>query len=170
MSNETYLKKFKHYRQYHFRCRIPKDLDEIFSQKEIYVSLKSSSYKICKYLSGNLYGITQSIFNDVREGYMKDITLEDVKSILRDKVRQTLKHIQLYEWDTNKWSDKQLQDRISDIDRKEKDLKERLENDFKGTTEHIAKEVDKILNDKDLKPDKKNFEYRVLISRRTDLS
>ena len=26
---------------------------------------------------------------------MKDITLEDVKSILRDKVRQTLKHIHL---------------------------------------------------------------------------
>ena len=145
MSNETYLKKFKHYRQYHFRCRIPKDLNETFPQKEFTVSLKSSSYKICKYLSGNLYGITQSLFDEIREGYMKDITLEDVKSILRDKVRQTLKHIQLYEWDTNKWSDKQLQDRISDIDRKEKDLKERLENDYKGTTEHIAKEVDKIL-------------------------
>ena len=44
----------------------------------------------------NLYQITQSIFNEVREGYMKDITLDDVKSILRDKVRQTLKHNQLY--------------------------------------------------------------------------
>nr|ADI18406.1 hypothetical protein [uncultured delta proteobacterium HF4000_08N17] len=46
--------------------------------------MKCNSYKICKFISINLYQITQSIFNEVREGYMKDITLEDVKSILRD--------------------------------------------------------------------------------------
>ena len=100
---------------------------------------------------------------------MQDITLEDVKVILRDKVRQTIKHIHLYEWDTNKWNEKELQDRIGEIDKKEKKLKDRLHSDFKGTTEHLAKEVDKILKDKDLKPDKKNYEYRGLISRWTDL-
>ena len=130
MSKKTYLMRSKRpYDQYFYRCKIPKDLNETFPQKEFTISLKSSSFKICKYLSGNLYGITQSIFNEIREGYMKDITLEDVKSILRDKVRQTLKHIQLYEWDTNKWSEKQLQGRISEIDKKEKDLIERLENE-----------------------------------------
>ena len=103
----------------------------------------------------NLYNITQSIFYEVREGYMKDITLEDVKSILKDKVRQTLKHIHLYEWDTNKWNEKELQDRIDEIDKKEKELKDRLHSDFKGTTEHLANEVDKILKDKDLKPNKR---------------
>ena len=159
----------KPYQQYHFRCRIPKDLDKTFTQKDFTVSLKCNSYKICKFISINLYQITQSIFNEVREGYMNDITLEDVKSILRDKVRQTLKHIQLYEWDTNKWSEKELQDRITEIDKKEKKLIERLQNDFKGTTAHLAKEVDRILKNKELKPDKKNFEYRGLISRWTDL-
>jgi len=141
MSKETYLMQTrKPYQQYHFRCRIPKDLDKTFTQKDFTVSLKCNSYKICKFISMNLYQITQSIFNEVREGYMKDITLEDVKSILRDKVRQTLKHIQLYEWDTNKWSEKELQDRITEIDKKEKKLIERLQNDFKGTTAHLAKE------------------------------
>ena len=109
------------------------------------------------------------IFMEVREGYMKDITIDDVKSILRDKVRQTLKHIHLYEWDTNKWNEKELQDRIDEIDKKEKELKDRLHSHFKRTNEHLAKEVDKILKDKDLKPDKKNYEYRGLISRWTDL-
>ena len=74
----------KPYQQYHFRCRIPKDLDKTFTQKDFTVSLKCNSYKICKFIPINLYQITQSIFNEVREGYMKDITLEDVKSILRD--------------------------------------------------------------------------------------
>ncbi len=100
---------------------------------------------------------------------MQDITLEDVKIILKDKVRQTLKHIQLYEWYTNKWSEKELQDRIPQIDKKEKKLLDRLQNNFKGTTAHLAKEVDKILKDKELKPDKKNFEYKGLILRWTDL-
>ena len=109
------------------------------------------------------------IFMEVREGYMKDITIDDVKEILREKVRQTIKHIHLYEWETNKWNEKELQERIDEIDEKENKLKERLQNDFKGTTEHLAKEVDKILKDKDLKPDKKNYEYKGLISRWTDL-
>ena len=170
MSKKTYLMQTrKPYQQYFFRCKIPKDLDKTFSQKDFTVSLKTNEYKTCKILSMNLHQITLSIFNEVREGYMKDITLEDVKSILRDKVRQTLKHIQLYEWDTNKWSEKELQDRITEIDKKEKKLIERLQNDFKGTTAHLAKEVDKILKDKELKSDKKNFEYRGLISRWTDL-
>jgi hypothetical protein len=170
MSNKNYLMQRKTpYQQYFFRCKIPQDLDKTFSQKEFIVSLKTNSYKICKTLSMNLHKITQSIFNEVREGYMKDITLEDVKTILRDKVRHTLKHIQLYEWETNKWDERELQKRINEIDNKEEDLIERLQNDFKGTTEHLAKEVDRILKDKELKPDKKNFEYRGLISRWTDL-
>ena len=110
------------------------------------------------------------IFMEVREGYMKDITIDDVKEILREKVRQTIKHINLYEWETNKWNEKELQERIDEIDKKENKLKERLQNDFKGTTEHLAKEVDRILKKKELKPDKKNYEYRGLISRWVDLS
>ena len=143
------MQRRKPYEQYFFRCKIPKDLDKTFTQKDFTVSLKCNSYKICKFLSMNLYNITQSIFYEVREGYMKDITLEDVKSILKDKVRQTLKHIQLYEWDTNKWSEKELQDRIAEIDKKEKKLLDRLQNDFKGTTAHLAKEVDKNLKEKE---------------------
>ena len=170
MVNRTYLKMNKiPYPQYLFRCKIPKDLVKIFLQKQFSISLRSNSYKHSKIISFNLYKTTQFIFDEVRQGFMQDITLEDVKVILRDKVRQTIKHIHLYEWDTNKWNEKELQDRIGEIDKKEKKLKDRLHSDFKGTTEHLAKEVDKILNGKNLKPDKKNYEYRGLISRWTDL-
>ena len=166
----TYLiQKTKPYPQYLFRCKIPKDLVMMFPQKVISLSVKSNSYRHSKIICFNLYKTTQFIFDEVRQGIMQDITLEDVKVILREKVRQTIKHINLYEWETNKWNEKELQERIDEIDEKENKLKERLQNDFKGTTEHLAKEVDKILKDKDLKPDKKNYEYRGLISRWTDL-
>ena len=170
MTRRTYLIQTKKpYQHYLFRCIIPKDLIKIFPQKVISLSVQSNSYKHSKIISLNLYKTIQFIFDEVREGFMKDITLVDVKVILRDKVRQTIKHINLYEWETNKWNEKELQERIDEIDDKENKLKERLQNDFKGTTEHLAKEVDKILKDKDLKPDKKNYEYRGLISRWTDL-
>ena len=166
----TYLiQKTKPYPQYLFRCKIPKDLVMMFPQKVISLSVKSNSYRHSKIICFNLYKTTQFIFDEVRQGIMQDITLEDVKVILREKVRQTIKHINLYEWETNKWNEKELQERIDEIDDKENKLKERLQNDFKGTTEHLANEVDKILKDKDLKPDNKNYEYRGLISRWTDL-
>ena len=57
---------------------------------------------------------------------MKDIAIEDVKNILRRKVNQTLKHIHLYERDTNKWNENELKERIDKIDEKEKKLKDRF--------------------------------------------
>ena len=60
--------------QYFFRCKIRKDFDKTFTQKDFTVSLQCNSNKIYKFISMNLYQITQSIFNEVREGYMKDIT------------------------------------------------------------------------------------------------
>ena len=126
MTRRTYLIQTKKtYQHYLIRCIIPKDLIKIFPQKVISLSVQSNSYKHSKIISFNLYKTTQFIFDEVREGFMQDITLVDVKVILRDKVRQTIKHINLYEWETNKWNEKELQERIDEIDDKENKLKER---------------------------------------------
>ena len=100
---------------------------------------------------------------------MQDITLEDVKEILRQKFKQTIKHIDLYQWKTNKWEPHELAKRIEEIDKKEKKILSRLQTDFIETNEIISKEIDKILIKKNLKPDKQNYEYAGLISRWTDL-
>ena len=170
MQNHTYISRGKKpYQQYQFRCIIPKDLENTFSTKEFRISLKSSLYSHSKIISTNLYNISQFIFGEVRGGYMKDIAIEDVKNILRRKVNQTLKHIHLYERDTNKWNENELKERIDKIDEKEKKLKDRLKTDYKDTIDKIEKEVDKILITQNLKPDKNNFEYSGLIRKWTDL-
>ena len=61
----------------------------VFPQREIRISLKSSLYSHSKIISTNLYNLSQFIFREVREGYMKNITLEDVKNILRVEVRKS---------------------------------------------------------------------------------
>ena len=43
------MQRRKPYEQYFFRCKIPKDLDKTFTQKDFTVSLKCNLYKICKF-------------------------------------------------------------------------------------------------------------------------
>jgi len=55
MSKKTYLMQTRQtYEQYFFRCKIPKNFDKTFTQKDFKVSLKSSSYKVSKIISTNV--------------------------------------------------------------------------------------------------------------------
>ena len=122
----------KPYQNFYSRCIIPKDLRSILGQSQIRISLKNSNYCYSKIVANNLHIITQDIFENIRAGHMQDITLDDVKDILRKKFKQTIKHIDLYEWKTNKWSPAVMKDRIKEIDVKENKLLKRLQNDFEG--------------------------------------
>ena len=113
MHNQNYLARgTKPYQYFYFRCIIPKDLKGMFRQSQIRISLKSSDYCYSKIVANSLYIVTQDIFENIREGHMQDITLEDVKDILRQKFIQTIKHIDLYQWKTNKWEPLELAKRI----------------------------------------------------------
>ena len=121
MNHQNHLSKGKKpYHQYQFRCIVPKDLVEVFSTREFRISLKSSLYSHSKIISRNLYNLSQFIFREVREGYMKDITLEEVKNILRIEVRKSLLHIHHYEYGTNVYDDEKLKESISRVERMRK--------------------------------------------------
>ena len=105
----------------------------------------------------------------MRQGNMRDITIDDVKRILRDKVEQTLKHIHHYHWDTNRFDDEEVQKRIAETQKKEQELKDHLKKDYKGTLERIEKEMEEILKKENITQDKKNVDYKGLIGRWTEL-
>ena len=77
------------------------------------MSLRSSLYSHCKIISTNLHNISQHLFREFRQGKMKDITLDDVKDILRVEVRKSLLHIHHYELGTNVFSKDKLNESIS---------------------------------------------------------
>ena len=84
MRNRNYLaRSTKPYQYYYFHCIIPKDLRGILGKSQIRISLKNSDYCYSKIVSNSLYIIAQNIFEELRAGHMQDITLEDVKDILR---------------------------------------------------------------------------------------
>ena len=159
----------KPYQSFLFRCIIPKDLISVFRQVEFRVSLGNSMYSHSKIISTNLYNLCQFIFREVREGNMQDITLEDVKNILRIEVRKSLLHIHHYQYGTNVFSKDKLKDSISRSMKEEERLRGRLEKDYKGTIDLIEREIDKILITQNIEPNVRNVEYKGLVRRWIEL-
>ena len=58
----------------------------------------------------------------MRQGNMRDITIDDVKRILKDKVEQTFKYIHHYNWDTHRYDEEEVQKRIAETQKKERKL------------------------------------------------
>ena len=170
MSNQNHLSRgTKPYQYYYFRCIIPKDLRETLGKSQIRLSLKHSDYCYSKIVANSLYIIAQNIFEDFRNGNMKDITLEDVKNILRIEVRKSLLYIHHYQYGTNVFSKDKLKESISRVVDNEEKLRDRLENDYKGTIDLIENEIEKILITQNLEPNKKNVEYKGLVRRWIEL-
>ena len=71
----------------------------------------------------------------MRQGNMRDITIDDVKRIWKDKVEQTLKYIHHYHWDTNRFDEEEVQKRIAETQKKEREIKDHLK---KITKEHLV--------------------------------
>ena len=170
MSNQLHLSRgTKPYHYYFFRCIIPKDLKGILGKSQIRLSLKSSDYCHSKIVANTLYFVAQNIFEELRTGSMKDITLDDVKEILRIEVRKSLLHIHHYQYGTNVFDEDKLNESISKSDKEEERLRDKLQKDYKGTIELIENEVDKILITQELEPNKKNVEYKGLVRRWIEL-
>ena len=170
MSNQLHLSRgTKPYHYYFFRCIIPKDLKGILGKSQIRLSLKSSDYCHSKIVANTLYFVAQNIFEELRTGSMKDITLDDVKDILRIEVRKSLLHIHHYQYGTNVFDEDKLNESISKSDKEEERLRDKLQKDYKGTIELIENEVDKILITQELEPNKKNVEYKGLVRRWIEL-
>ena len=170
MYSQNYLSRGKKpYQQFQFRCIIPKDLEVRLGTREFRIALKSSLYSHSKIISLNLYHLSRFIFSEIRSGFMKEITLEDIKNILRIEVRKSLLHIHHYEYGTNVYDDEKLKESISRVDRDEENLRERLKKDYKGTIGKIENEIDKILISQNLNPNKKNVEYKGLVRKWVDL-
>jgi integrase len=170
MSNRNYLARgTKPYQYWYFHCIIPKDLRDILGKSVIRISLKNSDYCCSKNIAHTLYFLTQTIFKEFRIGKMKDITLEDVKDILRIEVKKSLLHIHHYEYGTNVFDEEKLNESISKADKEEEKLRDKLQKDYRGTLGLIESEIDKILISQKIIPDKFNIEYKGLVRRWIEL-
>jgi len=131
--------------------------------------LKNSDYCNSKIIAKSLYIVSKNLFDELRLDPMKNITIEDVKDILRIEVRKSLLHIHHYQYGTNVFSKDNLSESISKTIKEEERLRDRLEKDYKDTLGVIEREIDKILITLDLDPNKESVEYKGLVRRWIEL-
>ena len=75
---------------FHYRSLIPKDLQDRLGQKQFQISLGNNlTYRHSVKLTTVLHHFVQEIFSSIRKG-MRDLTLEDIKEILRVEVRKSI--------------------------------------------------------------------------------
>ena len=75
---------------FHFRNRIPKDLIQYFGgRRQFQISLNNVSSNETVLVARSLKSLVLRIFSEIREG-MRELTLEDVKEILRTEVRKSI--------------------------------------------------------------------------------
>ena len=77
---------------FHFRSIIPVDLISYFNETRVFqISLIGVRNGETLLLSLRLKSIVQQLYSDIRSG-MKNLTLEDIKEILRIEVRKSILH------------------------------------------------------------------------------
>jgi len=95
-------------------------------------------------------------------GSVSEISLNQIKEILRDKVERTLLHSQHVVTDTNTFIDSEVQKKLKEIEEEKGVLKSQIEENYEKVLEHIEKEIQGILKRKDLSIDTNSLEFKQL--------
>ena len=147
---------------------IPKDLQEHFRRKQFKVSLKSVIFRDSKRLSLFLHGLVEDIYQEMRMGKLKNLTLDEVKSILKIEVDKSVLHIQHIETGTGITENQVLQS-LQHITKEETQFKRTLEDERKKIEGKVDREMSKILKSNGFKIDKKSLEFKTLRKRVIEL-
>ena len=108
----------------YFRSKIPKDLRNYFGgSEEFRLSLRYVIYGDTKILCLKLKEITDKLFNEIRIG-MKNLSLDDIKDILRIEVGKQIKHTQHYYLGTNEFDEEETIKSLEKVSSRETKLKE----------------------------------------------
>ena len=95
-------------------------------------------------------------------GSGSEITLNQIKNILKDKVERTFLHSQHIVADTNTFIEKEVQKKLKEISAEEEKLKTQIEENYDRVLEHIEDEIKGILKKKELTLDTKSLEFKQL--------
>ena len=94
------MRKHRNSSCYHFRVRIPLDLQKHFKDKKNFtISLRTGVYEDASRTATRLYTLSQIIFDKIR---MQEVNLdhEGVKKILLVEITRNIKNAQLTKWES----------------------------------------------------------------------
>jgi len=154
---------------FHFRSKIPKDLISYFNEtKQFQISLNNVRNSETLLVSLRLKSIVQQLYSDIRSG-MKNLTLEDIKEILRIEVRKSILYSHQVSEETNKHSESGFIKGLEYILDLEKKLQQKVNNDLGGYRKEIDVKLEGILQSLDIQVEKGSVDFKKLRNRFIDL-
>ena len=154
---------------FHFRSIIPVDLISYFNETRVFqISLIGVRNGETLLLSLRLKSIVQQLYSDIRSG-MKNLTLEDIKEILRIEVRKSILYSHQVSEETNKHSESGFIKGLEYILDLEKKLQQKVNNDLGGYRKEIDVKLEGILQSLDIQVEKGSVDFKKLRNRFIDL-
>jgi integrase len=153
----------KSYKYSYFRNNIPKDLQIRFEGKDDFrLSLRYVRKEDTQILCLKLKQITDLLFTEIRNG-MKDLSLDDIKEILRIEVRKQIKHTQHYYLGTNVFDKEQTKQSLELVSTRETRMKEDLSGEnIKEYEKELDKKLEEILSSLDIEIEPNSINYKNL--------
>jgi len=155
---------------FHFRSKIPKDLISYFNEtKQFQISLNNVRNRETLLVSLRLKSIVQQLYSDIRSG-MKNLTLEDIKEILRIEVRKSILHSSHISEGHN-----EIYDSMRKIESREKiysreiNIRKSLLTNSNEVRESVDKKLHTILESLEITLNKQSLNYKKLRSSFIDL-
>lgn len=145
---------------FHFRMRIPEDIQGILQIREISRALKTSNSREAFRKAQRLAWVMAVFYDDVREGRYKSMKDKDIKALVAEWLEETLEEDRLKRITRGKpKTDEEVDDDVETYSYLESDLRENLATGNIKTVEAIAREI---LEDKGLSLDKGSVDYKTL--------
>ena len=164
------LRKWGQSIHFDFRHKIPTDLVSYFGGKrQFQISLNNVSTRETLLVSQSLKILVQELFSDIRSG-MEDLTLEDIKKILRIEVRKSILHSHHVDLGTSKYDSMKKIESIETISSRETKMRKSLLTDLKGVESTVDEKLQTILESLDIKFEKGSVNYKSLRRSFIDLS
>ncbi len=163
-------KKSKSSIHFHFRSIIPKDLILYFNEKTVFqISLIGVRNGETLLLSLRLKFIVQELFSQIRSG-MKNLSLEDIKEILRIEVRKSILHSSHVSGGHNEIYDSMRKvESLENVYSREINIRKSLLTGSNEVRESVDKKLQTILESLKITLDKQSLNYKKLRSSFIDL-
>ena len=153
-----------------FRHQIPTDLISYFGGKrQFQISLNNVSTRETLLVSQSLKILVQELFSDIRSG-MKDLTLEDIKEILRIEVRESILHSHHVDLGIPKYDSMKKIESVETISSRETKMRKSILTDLKGVESTVDEKLQTILESLDIEFEKGSVNYKSLRRSFIDLS
>ena len=143
MHRQSHLVQQRSTRTYFFRSIIPKALRNHFDgQREFKVSLGCKSKARSQQASYYLYGVVHHLYDSIQAG-QSQMTLEEIKNILRIELEKSFRYIKHIQLRTNRYNTERVQAAIADLEAKKSSRLDYYANKSEQTESRIEEKLSK---------------------------